>query len=68
MDIVLEICDYFLFDKVYSKVFPKNGAAHEFVKNSPIIQSLSNIQLPKAEILDSFSTNSTILSSSSTSN
>lgn len=64
MDIVLEICDYFLFDKVYASVFPKNGAAHEFIKSSPIIQTLSNIHLPKLEILDSFSTNSTIATSS----
>ncbi|RCK61080.1 Delta(7)-sterol 5(6)-desaturase [Candida viswanathii] len=68
MDIVLEICDYFLFDRVYAGVFPKDGAAHEYIKSSPIIQALSNISLPKSQIVDSFSTNSTMLASSAASN
>nr|ADO22686.1 truncated C5-sterol desaturase [Candida albicans] len=45
MDIVLEICDYYLFDKVYADVFPKDGAVHEFLK--PAIQSFSH-RFPKS--------------------
>lgn len=61
MDIVLEICDYYLFDKVYADVFPKDGAVHEFLK--PAIQSFSQIDFPSLPNLDSFDTNSTLISS-----
>ena len=44
MDIVLEICDYYLLIKVYADVFPKDGAVHEFLK--PAIQSFSQIDFP----------------------
>lgn len=34
MDIVLEITDYFLFDKLYASALPKGGIVDEFIKNN----------------------------------
>lgn len=43
MDIVLEICDYYLFDKVYSTILPRDGTIHNALKESLVINKLSNI-------------------------
>lgn len=45
MDIVLEIFDYYLFDKAYAKVLPKDGTVHQLLKDSPIVNTLSNIDI-----------------------
>ncbi|KAL6453538.1 ERG3 Delta(7)-sterol 5(6)-desaturase ERG3 [Candida maltosa Xu316] len=57
MDIVLEIFDYYAFDQAYANIFPKNGALHNFIKSSPIIQSLSNIKLPENQFFQTLSEN-----------
>lgn len=41
MDIVLEIVDYFVFDKAYAQLLPKGGAVDRFVQSSPLILKAS---------------------------
>ncbi|KAI5953559.1 ERG3 [Candida jiufengensis] len=55
MDIVLEVCDYYLFDKLYSTILPKDGTIDQFIKNSPIINQISSsISLPKSPIINNY--------------
>ncbi|KAI5969525.1 ERG3 [Candida margitis] len=42
MDIVLEVCDYFLFDRLYASALPKGGKVDQFIHNSPLIQQVSS--------------------------
>ena len=43
MDIVLEICDYYLFDKVYAKLLPANTSLPDvFTSNLKIASSISS--------------------------
>lgn len=42
MDIVLEICDYFIFDRLYAAALPKGGKVDQFIQNSPVIQQASS--------------------------
>ncbi|EGW35057.1 uncharacterized protein SPAPADRAFT_48108 [Spathaspora passalidarum NRRL Y-27907] len=64
MDLVLEVCDYYLFDSVYAKVFPKDGTVHQLLKNSPVAQVLNSIQLPfSLPEYDALSANSTLSTS-----
>ncbi|RLV94338.1 Delta [Spathaspora sp. JA1] len=63
MDLVLEVCDYYLFDQAYSKLLPRDGTVHQLLKNSPIVQTISKVQLPSVSSLltqDGLSANSTL--------
>ncbi|KAG5421701.1 ERG3 [Candida metapsilosis] len=42
MDIVLEVCDYYILDKLYAKALPRGGAVDQFIQNSPVIQQVSS--------------------------
>ncbi|KAI5966527.1 ERG3 [Candida pseudojiufengensis] len=60
MDIVLEICDYYMFDRIYGTLLPKGGTIDQFISNLPIINQLSSyLQLPKSPIITYNGFNST---------
>ena len=56
MDIVLEICDYYLLDKAYAKALPKNGAVDQYIQSSPLASMVKNFKFTTASEISANST------------
>ncbi|CAK9438398.1 uncharacterized protein LODBEIA_P26220 [Lodderomyces beijingensis] len=48
MDIVLEVCDYYMFDRLYAGLLPHGGYVDKLIQSSPLLSSLSSFSISKA--------------------
>ncbi|ODV80911.1 uncharacterized protein CANTADRAFT_47515 [Suhomyces tanzawaensis NRRL Y-17324] len=59
MDIVLEITDYYLFDRAYASLLPKGGAVHQYVEKAASLELVQKIPFLGQTIPSELSVNGT---------